>query len=278
MSQPPRPHERHDHNFPSLPIITPDPIRRPESERYGGLYYLGAAGLIVVVGLLTWFLWAVWSHRAVWVNVYVLHDPVRSEADRVAAAYGLAHDPGVNQRQLWDIALRRDLPPLARYVVAEGLTEEAAAADPGGYGEAVARSEGWPVWLRVLLTRPLAYRAAIGRPVPRRSLELLARHDDWAVALWASFALAAAPEADDAARDSIRRAATSDGPDRPLAVLLDRALDARRLDERFDALDRATLWLRDHHPDASTLWKGWSVVDGRLVRAGMAPELQSRPR
>jgi hypothetical protein len=227
--------------------------------------YLGIAGLAVLAGLLAWFGWGVWSHRAVWTNVYVLHDPSRPEAERVAAAYALAHDRGVNQRQLWDITLRRTLPPLGRYVVAEGLTDEAASADPTGYGAAVARSEGWPVWLRLLLTRPLAYRAALGKPVPRNYLIELTRCPDRATSLWATYALAAGPDGDAPSREALARAAQSHEPEQPLARWLVTALDARRLEERLEALDAATVWLRDHHPEAARLWEGWRVEGGRLV-------------
>ncbi len=167
-------------DFPILPIVTPDPPPRSRSqaERFGALFYLGVVGLIVLLTLVGWFGWSVWTLRSIWWNVYVLHDPKRPDADRNAAAYAFSHDPAVNQRQLWDVALRKDLPPLARYVVAEGLTDEAAAADPKGYGLAVVRSEGWPDWLRLLLLRPLAYRAAAGHPLPREALAELRQTRD----------------------------------------------------------------------------------------------------
>jgi hypothetical protein len=256
-----------DRVFPTLPIVTPEPPRRSARERYGALFFLGIAGLVVVLGLLGWFGWAVWSLRALWTNVYTLHDDRRAEADRVAAADALAHDPRVNQRQLWDIALRRPLPPLARYVVAEALTAEAASADPRSYGVAVARSEGWPAWLRLLLTRPLAYRAALDLPVPREPLAELARSSDRSTALWATYALAEGSAGDPDYATSLRRAATEDDPERPLAALLVTALDATRLDARLRALDEATVWLRHHHPEAARLWEGWRVGDGRPARA-----------
>jgi hypothetical protein len=256
-----------DRVFPTLPIVTPEPPRRSARERYGALFFLGTAGLVVVLALLGWFGWAVWSLRAVWTAVYTLHDDQRAEADRVGAAYALAHDPRVNQRQLWDIALRRTLPPLARYVVAEGLTAEAASADPRGYGVAVARSEGWPDWLRLLLTRPLAYRAALDLPVPRDPLTELTRSPDRSTALWATYALAEGSSGDPKDADTLRRLASEDTPERPLAALLVTALDATRLDARLKALDDATRWLRHHHPEAARLWEGWRVVDGRPVRS-----------
>lgn len=251
--------------FPSLPIVSPDPARRSLRERYGALYYLGVAGLGLMVALLGWFAWGAWTLRNVWVQVYVLHDPSRPEPDRIQAAYDLSRDARINQRQLWDVGLRKSLPPLARYVVVEALTAEAAAADPRGYGASVARSEGWPAWLRLLLTRPMAYAAAFDLPVARGSLAELARSPDHATALWATFALAEGSEGEPAHDASLRREAATDGPDRPLAAHLVAALDSARLEDRLKALDAATLWLRHNHPEAAALWKGWEVVGDRLV-------------
>src|SRR5262249_43027053 len=65
---------------PALPIVTPaererdQARRRSGREKYGGLFYLGLAGLLVVVSLVGWFASNAWSLRAVWFNVYVLHD------------------------------------------------------------------------------------------------------------------------------------------------------------------------------------------------------------
>jgi hypothetical protein len=258
--------------FPSLPIVNPDLPRRPDREKYGAAYRLGIAGLVVVVGLVGWFAWGAWSLRSVWTNVYRVHDASRGEAERVQAAYALSRDPRVTQAQLWDIALRKPLPPLARYVVAEALTAEAAESDPREFGAAVARSEGWPVWLRLLLTRPMAYAAARGEPVPRGSLVELARNDDPATALWARYALAAGPDGDAKSRSELRRAGASGGAEQGLAALLVEALDAPREPDRLRALDEATVWLRRHQPDAARLWDGWDVQGGRLVRRA-APEL-----
>jgi hypothetical protein len=35
--------------------------------------------------------------------------------------------------------------------------------------------------------------------------------------------------------------------------------------EREWLLDEATIWLRQHHSQASKIWRGWDVRDGRLV-------------
>jgi hypothetical protein len=251
--------------FPSLPVINPEVPRRGDPEKYGALFYLGLGGLALVLALVGWFGWSAWSLRTVWANVYALHDATRGEAERVQAAYELSRDPRVNQRQLWEIALRKSLPPLARYVVAEALTAEAQDADPRGYGLAVSRSEGWPDWLRLLLTRPMAYASALDRTVDRTSLEELARHPDPAVALWARFALSAGTSGDASDSRALRQAATTDGPARDLAILLVRALDAHDLTDRLRELDAATVWLRRNHPGSATVWAGWDVRGGLLI-------------
>jgi len=268
--------------FPSLPIVTPgpdpEPPRRSQGERYGALLYLGAGGLAVAVGLVVWFGWSAWALRGLWSEIYVLNDPARGEAERVAAAYALARGPAANQRQRWDLALRTGLPPLARYVVAESLTAEAAVPDPGGYGLSVARSEGWPGWLRLILARPIAYAAALDLPVARGPLAELRHGPDPTLALWADYALAEGDDGDPAAAADLRRAAADPGPDRGLAGLLLRALEATRLQDRLDALDAATLDLRIHHPAIAALWRGYAVRGGRLVPDPVSvPELRTIP-
>ena len=180
--------------FPSLPIVTPDPPRRSAVEKYGSMYLLGLAGLVVVVGLVSWFAIGVWSLRAVWSDIYILHDESRPIAERVQAAYALSRDPRVTPPQRWEMCLRKPLPELARYVLAESLTAEIVRADPRHYSLMVARSPGWPDWLRLLLVRPLAYGAAEGLASPREPLVELGRHHDPAIRLWADFARSASPD------------------------------------------------------------------------------------
>ncbi len=124
-----------------LPILPDRPTAPPRpkttAEKYGGLYYLGVAGLIVVVGLLAWFGLGVWSLRAVWRNVYVLHDPERTEAERVEAAYRLSRNPDVTQRQYWDIALRKELP-------AAGALPDGRVADHRGRRRRPRAATPWP--------------------------------------------------------------------------------------------------------------------------------------
>ena len=253
--------------FPTLPIITldPSPPKRSTAEKYGALFYIGVGGLVVVVALLAWFGWAAWSLRSVWKNVYVLHDAARGDVERIQAAYELGHDPHVNQRQLWDVALGKNLPPLARYVIAESLTAEAAVADPRAYGLAVSKSEGWPDWLRLLLVRPIAYAATLGFPVDKPSLIELTRNPDPYMALWAEAALAISPDRDPEHGAVVRKSSGTESPQQGLALILVKAMEATKESDRVSALDEATIWLRDHDPEAVTLWKGWKVEGGRLV-------------
>ena len=252
-------------SFPSLPIINSGPERRPDSARFGALFYLGVAGLVLVLALVGWFAWGAWTLRAVWGRVYILHDPGRSEAERVQAAFDLSRDPRVAQQELWAISLRKSLPPIARYVVAEGLTAEAVRPNPRGHGLAVARSEGWPDWLRLLLARPMAYAAACGQPVDREALEELAERTDPILVLWARYTLAASRGGAPSSESILRATAVRDGPYRSLATWLVAALDAPRLAERRANLDTASLWLRTGHPEAAPLWNRWEIRGDRLV-------------
>jgi hypothetical protein len=222
------------------------------------------------VALVGWFSWAVWSHREVWSNVYVLHDTRRSESERIIAAYALSRDPRVNQRQLWDMCLREPLPPLARYVLAEALTAEAASADPRNYALTVARSTGWPDWLRLLLVRPIAAAASKGVKFPREPLDELRRHPDPGVNLWANTAVALM-EPNGPMTGTLDQACRQDASTRELACLLARAVQDRDRPEKVNKdLDEATTWVREHHPGASDLWdrSGWEIRDGRLVQRG----------
>jgi hypothetical protein len=258
--------------FPALPIVTPDAPRRGAREKYGALIYLGVLGLVALTALIGWFAHGVWSLRGVWTRIYVLHDPDRPEAERVQAAYALSRDRRVAQRQYWDMCLRKPLPDMARYVLAEALTAEAMSADPRGYALAVARSDGWPGWLRLLLTRPLAYGADRLGALPHQVLEPLRANSDPMIGLWATYALAASAAGDGAAAEALAHAAGRLSPHRELAALLLAALQASG-PRRVEFLDRATLWLRANHPESARIWARWAIERDRLVPA---PVPQSR--
>ena len=255
--EPPKP-------FPSLPIVTPDPPRKTLAEKYGGMYYLGIAGLAITLLLVGLFAFGVWTMRGMVVAVYVVGDPTRSETERDLAAWALAHDKNANNRILSDLALRKDLPNLARYVILEGLTSEAISTDPRAYALMVAKSEGWPHWFRLLMARPMAYAAGEGYRIAWEPLDQLRQHPDRAIVLWATYTRAVMGAGDEAAAKALADAARTEGPNRDLASLLNSAAKAKGA-ERIAKLDEATRWLRTHHPLASPLWQGWEERDGQLV-------------
>lgn len=239
-----------------LPIITPDPEppRRSQAERFGGLFYLGIGGLAVLLAMVGWFGWRVWALWPIWQNVYVLNDPERPEVERVNAARNLASMPEFNDRQRWDLALSRVPPPLGRYLLAESLSAEAMAADPNGYALAVARSEAWPDWLRLLLIRPLALDD--GRHgLPHVPLAELREHPDPAIQLWAAYVQAIARD-DRRGELFVRGRANLETPTGRLATILREALDAEGA-RRRSMLDAATRWQRREHPESAQLWAGW---------------------
>jgi len=94
----------------------------------------------------------------------------------------------------------------------------------------------------------------------------LGRHHDPAIRLWADFARSASPDVatDPNAGKELESTAAGNGPDRELAVLLREALRADGT-ERAQILDRATLWLRDHHFEAARLWEAWEDRGDRLA-------------
>jgi hypothetical protein len=255
-----------------LPILTArevaaDQARGPRTnaEKYGGLFWLSLAGLAVILGLVGWFGWSVWSLRDVWQRVHVLNDSNRTMAERIEAAHALSRDRRVLPRQRWDLCLSLEPPELARSLLAESLDGSALEGDASAYALAVARSEGWPDWLRLQLVRPLAYGA--GRyALPAAPLEELRRHSDRAIQLWAIYAQAAGRE-DAGARAALIAAAREDQTRYgELARLLAGALTKEEGSQpQAAALDLATKWARDKHPATRALWQGREERDGRLV-------------
>ncbi len=257
--------ESNQPSFPSLPILNNPPAPpRSQREKYGTLFYLGILGLMVLVSLVGWFGYRVWSLRDVWARIYVLSDDRQPEARRIQAAYNLGHDRRVEQRQLWDLSLRRGIPDLARFLLAEGIGGELVAEDPQGYVTAVARSSGWPNWLRLALARPLAYAATRGHAISRERLAELCRLDDPVLRLWALYALAVLPRPDPQTTAELEKVAQSAESNHELAELLLAAIP-RNEAERLEVLQRATLWNREHHPPTARLWQGWTERDGALL-------------
>jgi hypothetical protein len=251
--------------LPSLPIVTPDPPPRTLREKYGTLFYAGCLGLAGLLALLAWFGCRMWVMRDVWSRVYILHDDSRSVPERLRAAYALSRDPRVEQSQLWDMSLRKGLPDLARYLLAEGIGAELVANDPQEYVSAVARSADWPDWLRLVLARPLAYASTRGHAISRERLGELCRRNDPILRLWALYALAVQPRPDPQTIVEIEQATRASGPEHELAERLLAAVRAGEA-ERLAILDQATHWNREHHPDTGRIWEGWSIRGGELVR------------
>jgi hypothetical protein len=259
-----------DNSFPELPIITPDPPRLTLAEKYGGLYYMGLIGLAILVMLVALFGYGIWATRDLWGAIIVLGNPGRPEADRIKAAWVVARHPSANDRQRSDLALQKPFPPLARYVVAEGLTSESIRADPKGYAVMVAKSEGWPDWLRLLMVRPMAFGVGEGYRIPWEPLDLLRANPDPAIALWATYTRAVNPPGDASAAQSLGESVSKAGPFQQLAVLLHDASKAEGA-ARVRKLDEATAWLRKHHPESAKLWKNWEERDGKLVETSTSP-------
>jgi hypothetical protein len=256
--------------FPELPILNPGEVPAPvaapargQREKYGALFYLGIAGLVVLLALIGWFGYGLWTNRDIWADVYVLNDAKRPEGDRLDAAVRLSRNPRLDDGARMEMALRKDLPAPARYLLAESVSTELVAHDPRSYALTVARSEGWPDWLRLLLARRLAYGAGRGYTIPREALDELRQQSDPMIGLWATYSLAVLPRSgpDPTITAELEKSAQVANPTGELARRLLGALRATG-EERERRLDEATGWLRRHHPQASEIWRGRSAVAG----------------
>jgi hypothetical protein len=263
--------------FPALPIINPDEVPSPatapargQREKYGALFYLGISGLVVLVVLVAWFGHGLWSNRDIWADVYVLNDTKRPEGDRLEAALRLSLNRRLDDGARMEMALRKDLPPLARYLLAESVSTEPVAHDPRSYALAVARSEGWPDWLRLLLECNMAFGASRGYAIPNEALEELKRHSDPMIAAWATYsqAVLGLNGPDRTAVVELEHSAQAPNPAGELAARLLAALRARG-GGRERRLDEATFWLRRNHPQAAEIWRGWDVRDQHVVREAL---------
>ncbi len=128
---------------------------------------------------------------------------------------------------------------------------------------------GWPDWLRLLLSRRLAYGAGRGYDIPREPMEELKQHADPMVGLWATYALALLPGSspDPAMVAELEDFSHSVDARGELATRLLGAIRAEK--ERESRLDDATIWLRQHHPQAANIWQGWEVHDQQIVPSGV---------
>lgn len=233
--------------FPKLPILSPAELPpRGQREKYGGLFYLGIGGLVVLVVMVAWFGYGLWSLRDVWSNVYVLHDARRPEPQRLAAALKLARSPNLGDDQRLALALERDLPDRARYSLALAVSADLAAEDPRGFSLEVARSPGWPSWLRLVLELNLARGVIRGYAIPPVALQELSRNDDPMIAAVALFSQAVARPSEPDARKALELQAADAGSTAGLARKLIDALDAPA-PQREPLIDEIGHWLRQHH-------------------------------
>jgi hypothetical protein len=139
-------------------------------------------------------------------------------------------------------------------VLAEAVSTEAVARDPRAYSLAVALSPDWPDWLRLVLSRRLAYGASRGYAIPQVALEELEKSSDPMTRLWAEYALAVMPALKSTAVAKLEEAARAGDENGKLATLLLAARNAAPK-ERERQLDEATQWLRHHHPQAAKIWR-----------------------
>ncbi len=233
--------------FPKLPILSAGELPPlGQREKYGGLLYLGIGGLVVLVIMIGWFGYAAWSLRDVWRDVYVLHDVRAPLPDRLAAASRLARSPRFGDDQRLELALERALPDRARHALAEGVSTDLLRADPRGFSLAVARSPGWPGWLRIPLELDLVRGVIRGYSVPPVALEELARNDDPMIAALALFAQAVERPGEPFARKALEVQAAGLGSRADLANRLLGVLDLPA-PNREPPMDDISRWLREHH-------------------------------
>ena len=263
-------------SFPELPILEPDPPRMTLREKYGGLYYLGIGGLILSVYLVGSFVVGFYQSRHLWAAILVLHNPSLSDATRYEAAWQVAHDPHANDAQRMNMALSTDLPNLARYIVAEGLTSDSIRTDPKAYALMAARSEAWPDWLRLMVARPMAYAVGEGYRIAWEPLDELRTRSDKAIVLWMTYTRAVMGPGDEAAARELKDATAKPGPYQDLAKLLEAAAEAEGT-ARTAQLDEATAWLRRNHPPCALVWDQWEVRNGALALRVNGPKLVAPP-
>ena len=82
--------------FPQLPILDSPPLPAPRSQRekYGGLFYLGIAGLAILSRSSPGSPSASGGSATSGRTSMSLHDPKRPEAERIEAAFRLSRNPG----------------------------------------------------------------------------------------------------------------------------------------------------------------------------------------
>lgn len=250
-----------------LPIVELNPLERKKlAEKYGALFYLSIAGLVILLLLIGRFAYGLWTTRDLWSAIYRLNDGAASEQARLNAAFLMAHHPASNDRMRREASFNPSLPPLARYILAESLSAEAMKDNPAGYALAISRNPDWPDWLRLLHLRALALGAGEGEPIAQEPLLALTSHDDPMIRLWAHYARAESSRENVADRQALEAAASTDWPGAEAARLLLDALNATDRATRETAVGKATRWLRSHYPPAKILWAPWTESDDGIHR------------
>ena len=198
--------------------------------------------------MIAWFAYSVWQLRDVWAQVYALHDAKRSEAERIQSAQTLSRDPRVSDRQLMEICLQPRPARSSPIPAGRGRFDRRRRARPSAYALTVALSPDWPDWLRLVLSRRLAYGATRGYAIPEVALDELAKNSDPMIRLWANYSLAVMPGLKTDAAAKLEEAARSDRRERQARADACWRRRTHSPEERERRLDEATLWLRHHHP------------------------------
>ncbi len=80
---------------------------------------------------------------------------------------------------------------------------------------------------------------------------------------WAAYALAVRSVARPQDLELLEKKAEDPSDSGKLATFLRGALHAGEY--RESRLDRASEWMRSHHPQAARMWQGWGETEGRIV-------------
>jgi|GEM_PF-3596081 len=187
---------KNNDEFPKLTILPdfspPPQPRLTNSEKYGSLYWMGIAGLIASIMLVSWFAVNLWMMRDVWQAIYVLHDADSPVDARVQAAEFLSTDPRMEPSQIQPMIFRKSLPEKARYILAEHLDKALSAKDAGEMLQLLS-TEGPtspPNWLRGHLARLAVITLKPDSSFPVTTLTKFIADPDPVVADWAAFGLA----------------------------------------------------------------------------------------
>ena len=120
----------------------------------------------------------------------MLHDSSRGLAERALAAFRLAHGGRIDDAQLMEMSLNRDLPDLVRYLAGRRCLGPGCGPRPSRLCPGRRPQSRLARLAAAVLVRPLAYGSGRGYAIPREGLVELAGHSDPMISLWAAYALA----------------------------------------------------------------------------------------